>query len=239
LNKIIILIVGVYFSIFGQTANESLKISHLTGDYYVFTTYRTFKGKPMSSNGMYLVTDNGVVMIDTPWDTTQFQSLLDSIEIKHKKKVVLCIATHSHEDRTAGLEFLRQKGIKTYASKQTYEICKENSEKIPEYYFVKDTTFKVGQYSFQTFYGGEGHTKDNIVIWFSKNQILYGGCVIKSTEATDLGWVGDSNLKAWPITLNNIKRKFPSPKFIITGHQDWRNIKSLDHTLDLLEHNEK
>jgi glyoxylase-like metal-dependent hydrolase (beta-lactamase superfamily II) len=237
----IIIVIGLFLSVslFGQTQTTSLKITHLTGDFYVFTTYRTFKDKPMSSNGLYFLTDKGAVMIDTPWDTTQFQPLLDSIEFKHKKKVVLCIATHSHEDRTGGLEFFKQKGIKTFTTKQTDEICKEHGEKRAEFYFTKDTTFKVGNYSFQTFYGGEGHTKDNIAIWFGKDKILYGGCAIKSIEATDLGYIGESNLKAWPTTLTNIKRKFPTYKFIIPGHQGWTSVKSLDHTLDLLRQNQK
>jgi metallo-beta-lactamase class B len=237
----IITVMGLFLSIslFGQAQNPSLKITHLTGNFYVFTTYRTFKDKPMSSNGLYFLTDKGAVMIDTPWDTTQFQPLLDSIELKHMKKVVLCIATHSHEDRTGGLQFLKQKGVRTYTTKQTDDICKERGEKRPEFYFTKDTAFKVGKYSFQTFYGGEGHTKDNIVIWFSKDKILYAGCVIKSTEATDLGYVRESNLATWPITLTNIKQKFPNYKFIIPGHQDWTSIKSFDHTLDLLRQSEK
>jgi metallo-beta-lactamase class B len=237
----IIFVIGLLLSIslFGQTETPSLKITHLTGDFYIFTTYRTFKDKPMPSNGLYFLTDKGAVLIDTPWDTTQFQPLLDSIEFKHKKKVVLCIATHSHEDRTGGLEFLRQKGIKTYTTKQTDEISKERGEKRAEFYFTKDTTFNVGNYSFQTYYCGEGHTKDNIVIWFGKDKILYGGCVIKSVEATDLGYIGESNLDAWPVTLTNIKKKFPNYKFIIPGHQDWTSIKSLDHTLDLLRQSKK
>jgi metallo-beta-lactamase class B len=237
MKKIIAIIIGLCFfnSIFGQTETPSLKISHLTADFYVFTTYRSFKGKPMSSNGLYVVTDKGVIMIDTPWDTTQFKPLLDSIEIKHKKKVVICVATHSHEDRTGGLEFYKQNGIKTYTTKQTDDICKERGEKRAEYYFTKDTTFKVGKYSFQTYYRGEGHTKDNIVIWFGKHKVLYGGCVVKSGEATDLGYVRESNLKAWPLTLNNIKEKFPKPKFVVPGHQDWSDTKSIDHTLGLLQ----
>jgi hypothetical protein len=38
---------------------------------------------------MYLVTNQGVVLFDTPWDSTQFQQLLDSIKIKHGKDVVM------------------------------------------------------------------------------------------------------------------------------------------------------
>lgn len=33
-------------------------------------------------------------MFDTPWDTTQFQPLLDSIKFKHNMNVLMCIATH-------------------------------------------------------------------------------------------------------------------------------------------------
>lgn len=54
---------------------------------------------------MYLVAKDGVVLFDTPWDTTQFQPLLDSIKLKHDKNVIICIATHAHEDRTGGLEY--------------------------------------------------------------------------------------------------------------------------------------
>lgn len=234
-----ILIIGLFLSVSLFSQNPGLKITPLTGDFYVFTTYRTFKDKPMSSNGLYLLTSEGAVMIDTPWDTAQFQPLLDSIELRHKKKVVLCIATHSHEDRTGGLEFLRQKGVRTYTTKQTDEICKARGEKRAEFYFMNDTTFKVGNYSFQAFYGGEGHTKDNIVIWFGQDKVLYGGCVIKSTEATDLGYIRESNLKAWPVTLVNIQKKFPGYQFIIPGHQDWTSRKSLEHTLELLRQSGK
>ena len=37
----------------------------------------------------------------------------------------MCFATHSHEDRAGGLEFYRQKGIKTYTIKLTDEILKD------------------------------------------------------------------------------------------------------------------
>ena len=221
-------------SCFGQTENPGLKITHLTGDFYIFTTYRAYKSQLTPANGLYLLTGKGAVMIDTPWDTTQFQPLLDSIEVKHKKKVVLCIATHSHEDRTGGLDFLKHKGVKTYTSRQTDAICREHGEKRPEFVFSKDTIFRIGNYSFETFYGGEGHTKDNLVIWFSKDRILYGGCLIKSTEATDLGYTRESNLKAWQATLLRVKQKFPDRRFVIPGHQDWTSTGSIDHTLELL-----
>lgn len=229
----------ISFNLCGQTLHNQLNITHLDGDFYVFTTYRVFKGTLFPSNGMYVVTNDGVVLIDTPWDTTQFQVLLDSIKIKHNKNVVLCIATHSHEDRTGGLEYYKQNGIKTYTTLQTDQISKSRNENQAAFLILRDTVFNVGQYSFQTYYPGAGHTPDNIVIWFPKNKILYGGCLVKSTEAIDLGNLNDADPKQWPSTIKKIKKKFGKPNYVIPGHQDWSDHTSLDHTLKLLRQYKK
>jgi metallo-beta-lactamase class B len=234
--RIIILTITLIFSltnIFGQTEEAKLKISNLTGDFYSYTTYNTYKGNQVPANGMYLVTNNGVVMFDTPWDTTQFQPLLDSIKLKHKKSVVMCFATHWHSDKTAGLKYYRQQGIKTYTTVLTDELSKKNHKKRTEFLMTKDTVFNVGQYSFETYYPGEGHTADNIVIWFNKEKILYAGCLIKGVDAKNLGYLGDGNLTEYELTLKRVQTKFRKPKFIIISHSDWNNINSLKHSIML------
>ena len=223
----------------GQMSHPGLIISHLTGDFYVYTTFGIYKGNPVPSNSMYMVTSNGVVLFDTPWDSTQFKPLLDSIRIKHGKKVIMCISTHFHGDRTAGLEYYRSMGIRTYTSKRTDELSKERHEKRAEFLIYKDSIFRVGQHSFQTYYGGQGHTPDNIVIWFYKEKILYGGCLVKSTEADDLGYLSDADVEKWAVTLRNIQNKFKNPEYIIPGHSDWSSKESLSHTLDLIQQYEE
>ena len=193
---------------FGQIANKELKISHLTSDFYVFTTYKMFGTTKQPANGMYLVTDSGVILFDTPWDTSPFQPLLDSIKDRHNKNVIMCIATHSHEDRTSGVDYYKQKGIKTFTTKKTDEISNEYKRPRAEFIIEKDTIFSIGEYTFQTYYGGQGHTKDNIVIWFEKEKILYGGCLVKSIEAPDLGYIKEANIEEWPKTIKKIKAKF-------------------------------
>lgn len=230
-------IISFFFlgSIFGQHANSSLKISHLTGDFYVFTTYNFYKGNRIPANGMYLLTGKGAIMFDSPWDTTQFQPLLDSIRARHNKEVIICIATHFHEDRTGGLEYYRQSGIKTYTTRQTYELSKKRGMKRAEFLIEKDTVFTVGPYSFQTYFPGQGHAPDNIVIWFEKEKLLYGGCLIKSVQDNTLGNLSDANTIDYPATIKNVRAKCKKPKYIIPGHNDWTNTRSLDHTLKMAQ----
>jgi metallo-beta-lactamase class B len=220
-------------NIFAQNADHNLTISHVTGDFYVFTTYNYYKGSPVPANGMYVVTNHGVIMIDSPWDTTQFQPLLDSIKLRHNKDVVVCIATHFHEDRTGGLEYYTQQGIKTFTTIKTDALSSQRGMKRARFLIDKDTVIHVGQYSFQTFYPGKGHAPDNIVIWFEKEKVLYGGCLIKSVEDDTLGNLSDASINDYAATIRNVQRKCRRPKYVIPGHSDWTNTRSLQHTLEM------
>jgi glyoxylase-like metal-dependent hydrolase (beta-lactamase superfamily II) len=216
-------------------SDPKLHISHLTGDFYVYTTYKILNGSPFPSNSMYLVTTKGVVLFDTPWDTTQFQPLLDSIQQRHSKPVILCLATHYHDDRTAGLAFFKSKGIETWSSLQTKQLCRQHKEAEASRVFTTDTIFSIGNHKFSTYYPGKGHTADNIVVWFEKERVLYGGCLVKSTESRGLGNVADADVEQWPLTINRLIKRFPSPAYVIPGHFDWSDRHSLQHTLQLLQ----
>ncbi|MBY0424161.1 MAG: BlaB/IND/MUS family subclass B1 metallo-beta-lactamase, partial [Cytophagales bacterium] len=236
--------IKVFFAIFlvsmvGYAQQPKIQITQLTDGFYVFTTYQSFKGTPFPSNGMYVVTEEGVVIIDTPWDTSQFQPLLDSIQWRHKHLAIMCLATHFHEDRTGGLDYYKLKGIKTYATKRTDNLCIERNEKRAELLIENDTVFAFGKYSFKTYYPGHGHTPDNIVIWFPEQKILYGGCLIKSLQAKELGNLADARVNQWKKSIHAIQRKFGEPNFIVPGHQDWASNQSLTHTLHLIDQYQK
>ncbi|MRX40721.1 subclass B1 metallo-beta-lactamase [Flavobacterium sp. LC2016-23] len=220
---------------FGQAKNNPLPISHLTGDFYVYKTFHDYNGTLISANAMYLVTDKGVVLFDAPWDETQFQPLLDSIKAKHKKEVIMCFATHSHDDRAGGIAFYKQKGIKTYTGKGTDEILQKENKPRAAFILPNDSIFTVGQYKFEVYYPGKGHAPDNIVVWFGKEKVLYGACFIKSASATDLGYLANSDVKEWKKSIKKVQAKFKNPVYIIPGHEDWTDTGSLNHTLKLVE----
>lgn len=221
--------------VFGQTQTPQLDITRLNGDFYIYTTYNLYENSRIPANGMYLVTSQGAVLFDTPWDTTQFQPLLDSIRLRHHTNVILCIATHWHSDKTAGLEYYRQQGIRTYTTVLTDQFSQKNDKKRAEFLMTKDTVFQVGQYAFETYYPGEGHTADNIVVWFKKEKILYGGCLIKGVDDENLGYLGDANVEEYATTLKRVQKKCRKPRFIIIAHNDWRDTRSLKHSIRMAE----
>jgi metallo-beta-lactamase class B len=217
-----------------QKALASINISHLEGAYYIYETYNYYKEYRIPASGLYCVTNDGVVLLDSPWDSTQIKPLMDSIRVKHNQPVVLCIATHFHEDRTGSLNYLNAQSIKTFTSKMTYDLCIKNNKPIPSHFFSSDTTFQIGGHSFEVYYPGAGHTIDNVVVWCKDKKILYGGCFVKSTAHIDLGFTGDAIVSEWEHSIRKVMKKYPNPQFVIPGHDSWKSNKSLQHTLKLI-----
>ena len=216
-------------------AQGKLEISHLAGSFYIYTTYVDYEGTPFPSNSMYAVTPEGVVMFDTPWDTLQVMPLLDSIKARHGKDVIMCIATHFHDDRTAGFDILKRLGVRTYSTRHTYELCKETNRPLAEYIIEADTLFNIGGMEFETYFPGAGHAPDNIVIWLPGQHILYGGCFVKSTDSQGLGNLSHADTKSWEEAVQKVMEKYPDAEYIIPGHQGWTDRGSLKYTYELLK----
>jgi metallo-beta-lactamase class B len=232
MQKILLLLLLFPFTLLSQ----GLVIRPLAKGVYAYTTWVDYGGSPFPANGMYVLTADGAVLIDSPWDTTQTHILLGAIRAQHGMEVRLCVATHAHEDRTGGFDQLRRWGIPTYTSAATRAQCIVHENPLPQHVFLGDTTVVIGGVQLDWHYPGPGHTRDNIVVWLPAQRILYGGCLVKSVESGGLGNIADADVPAWPATMEGLLARYPAPSWVIPGHQKWsRGTKALRHTLKLLK----
>ena len=238
MKPIILFLLAVFsINVFGQNKALQIKTTHLTGNVYVCTSYGILgDGSVYPANGLFIVTATGVIMIDTPWGEPETRQLLDTLQTRYHKKVLMCVSTHFHADRVGGVDVLKAKGIKTYCTVLTKQLAKKNGDKQPAFTFKGDTTFKVDNVIVQAFYPGAGHTQDNIVIWLPQSKVLFGGCFIKSLDSPDIGNIADANLKAWPSSIANVRARFKNIRYLIPGHEGWQGDTSqFGHTLSLLK----
>ncbi|MDP9959968.1 IND family subclass B1 metallo-beta-lactamase [Chryseobacterium lathyri] len=206
----------------------------LSSNLYLYKTFGVFGGKEYSTNALYLITKKGVVLFDVPWQKTQYQSLMDTIKKRHNLPVIAVFATHSHSDRAGDLSFYNNKGIKTYATAKTNELLKKEGKATSNNLIKTGKKYKIGGEEFIVDFLGEGHTADNVVVWFPKYNVLDGGCLVKSSAATDLGYTGEANVQQWPLTMKNLQAKYPSSAKVIPGHDEWKGNEHVKHTLELL-----
>lgn len=202
---------------------------------YLYKTFGVVGGKEYSTNAFYLVTKKGVVLFDVPWQKTQYQSLMDTIKKRHNLPVIAVFATHSHEDRAGDLSFYNNKGIKTYATVKTNELLKKEGKATSNTITKTGKKYKIGGEEFVVDFLGEGHTADNVVVWFPKYNVLDGGCLVKSSTAVDLGYMAEANVQQWPTTMKNLKAKYPASARVIPGHDEWKGNDHVKHTLELLQ----
>lgn len=201
---------------------------------HIYKTFGVFGGKEYSANSFYLVTKKGVVLFDVPWEKVQYQSLMDTIQKRYNLPVIAVFATHSHDDRAGDLSFFNKKGIKTYATAKTNELLKKDGKAVSNNIIKTGKTYRIGGEEFVVDFLGEGHTVDNVVVWFPKYKVLDGGCLVKSTSATDLGYIKEANVEQWPQTMNALKSKYSQATLIIPGHDEWKGGGHVEHTLELL-----
>ncbi|WP_343540148.1 BlaB/IND/MUS family subclass B1 metallo-beta-lactamase [Sphingobacterium thalpophilum] len=220
-----------------QAQEKPLSIEKINSQLYLFTTYNTFEGTRYAANAVYLITKKGVVVFNTPWDSTQYQPLLDSIQHKHQLPVIAVYATHWHEDRAGGFAYYNKIGIPTYATQKTNDLLKANNKAQATHLAEINKTYKIGGQSFVLNFFGPGHSLDNVVVWFPDYQILDGGCFIKSSDAQNLGFVGDGDVKAWKPSLARLLSKYPQINRVIPGHDEWQDQGQIKRTEELL--NEK
>jgi metallo-beta-lactamase class B len=195
--------------------------------------HRSTDAAGIPANGLIVITDRGLLLVDTGWTEAQTAAILRWGDDRRKQPWVGALITHDHADRDGGLDALLRRGIKVSALDLTItKLKRRNVKGVVELFSAREIAVK-DELVFEAFYPGWGHASDNIVVRFQS--VLFGGCLIKSTEAQDLGFTGDANLESWPAAVRRVKERY-GPTTIVPGHGpvDYDGA-AYDHTLQLLE----
>ena len=209
-----------------------LQIREITKGVYLHTSFKNVEGYgQVDSNGLIVVDAGQAYIIDTPWSEDDTEVLLSWIA-KNGYDAKASISTHSHADRTAGIELLNSQLIPTYASELTKAFLVRDGKPTPTQTF-HGNEFSLENGLIEIYYPGAGHTEDNIVVWLPKSKILFGGCIVRSHEWESLGYVGDASIISWADSIENIKAKYYDIGMVVPGHGTVGRPDILDHTIDL------
>ncbi|NMM47744.1 subclass B1 metallo-beta-lactamase [Marinigracilibium pacificum] len=214
--------------------SENVKIEKLTENTYRHISYLETDYGKVGCNGMIVVSDGEALVFDTPTNDRDSKELIKWIENTLNVQVKGVIVTHFHDDCLGGLKGFHDKLIPSYSSFKTIDLAKSDSVTIPQNGFEKHLEIKVGSHWVTNEYFGEGHTIDNIVSYFPKDKVMFGGCLIKSLGAGK-GYLGDANTAEWSNTVRAIKKKYGDIKVVIPGHGNPGDIELLDYTIEMFK----
>jgi metallo-beta-lactamase class B len=239
--KITIVLLSLFmsFNLLAETTVKPLQFEEISNNVFLVKSYREFESSKGSeqhiiidSNSLVYINGKNAYLIDTPWNASNMPQLMTWIK---EKGLTLqkTVFTHSHEDRTGGLAYLHKHEFNTYASTLTNELLNIDNQEVTSHEILGNE-FVLLENTIEIFYPGEGHTKDNLVIWLPKEKIVFGGCLIRSNETNNLGWTGNANVNDWSGSAQKVLSKYPEAKLIVPGHgKIGKGTTMISHTIDL------
>lgn len=185
------------------------------------------------SNGLIIDTGDGSsLLIDTAWDDAQ-TGVLARWAAERGMPIRRAIPTHFHSDRLGGIDTLRALGVTMTGLDLTRQLAAAKGITAPEVLFTAAARTYAGE-GFEAFYPGAGHSRDNIVVWLSRERILFGGCLIKAAETRDMGNTADADVAHWDDAVTAVQARYPQAARVIPGHGSVGGPNVLTHTNALI-----
>lgn len=234
--KIFLAVFTLFFvaNVFADEKIPSLVIERIQEGVYLHKSFSHVDGFGLvSSNGLVAVDGGKAFIIDTPWSERDTAKLVQWVKGKDYE-LLGSISTHSHEDRTAGIRWLNDHAIATYASALTNELLKKEDKELATISFEENELLPADGL-IEAFYPGGGHTIDNLVVWLPKSKILFGGCLVRNLAAKSLGYTGEAHIEQWSNSVEKVLLRYPQATLVVPGHGKPGDVQLLKHTKKLAE----
>lgn len=200
--------------------------------------------------------DGTVFLASSSFEGVGTETLLTWVKKNLNPKRIVAVNTHFHMDGTGGNEVYKKNAVEIWSSEMTKKLQLEFGQTMinkvaPDYdrkelrerilkskvvvadhiFSAKEgKTFDFSGEKVEVYYPGPAHSLDNVVVYFPKQKLLFGGCMIKPDE---LGYLGDADVKAWPQSARNLK-KF-DVQTVVRGHGSWGGPEFIDKTIAVAE----
>lgn len=216
--------------------SEDIELIQIKEDFYIHTTWYNFPGfGKFPSNGVIFVKNGKALLVDTPVNIAQTKAIADYLKDSLNSVITHVVVGHYHDDCLGGLGYLHDQGSASISGELTKQKCIEKKLPIPQTTFNTQLSFQFEGNEIECHYLGGGHTADNIVVFFPEDKILFGGCLLKSTDSKSLGNTKEAVIEEWDVTLKKLMAACSNSDIVIPGHGSHGDSDLLSHTIDLVE----
>ncbi len=181
------------------------------------------ENKGFISNAGFVVTDEGVVVIDALGSLSLASLLRAKIAQLTDKPVVKVLMTHYHADHIYGLQVFQDEGAEVIAPRGVYEyldsdaaINRIEERRVSLFPWVDENTrlvkpdrvidqpfeFTLGDVRFQVEYLGSAHSDGDLTVLVEPDEVLYSGDIIFEGRVP---FVGDADTGHWLKTLTSLE----------------------------------
>lgn len=187
-----------------------------------------------NSNAGFVVTNDGVVVIDVLGTPALGNALLAAIRKVTPKPVRRVILTHYHADHFYGLDPFKAAGAEIWAHRAALDYLDNGEAERRREQRARDlfpwvdesmqivradrwlgerTEFSLGGMRFEVHHLGPAHSPEDVIVVLPREGVVFGGDIL---TAGRIPFVGEADSKRW---LERIERLVElKPRILITGH---------------------
>ncbi|WP_157278185.1 MBL fold metallo-hydrolase [Methyloversatilis thermotolerans] len=187
-----------------------------------------------NSNAGFVVTGDGVVVIDALGSPALGQALVAAIRGVTDQPIRRVLITHYHADHFYGLQAFKAVGAEVWAHRAGREYIEgeegrarleqrrrdldpwvdANTRLVPaDLWLEGDTSFRLGALTFELVYMGPAHAPDDMVVIVREDRVVYSGDILFIGR---IPFVGDADSRRWLATMDQLLALRPGT--LVTGH---------------------
>lgn len=187
-----------------------------------------------NSNAGFVVTGDGVVVIDALGTPALGQALIAVIRTVTDQPIRRVLVTHYHADHFYGLQAFKAVGADVWAHRAGREYIEGEEGRArleqrrrdldpwvdantrlvgADVWLEGDTSFRMGDITFELVYLGPAHAPDDMVIVVREDRVIYSGDILFIGR---IPFVGDADSKRWLVTMEQLLAMKPGT--LVTGH---------------------
>ncbi len=172
-------------------------------------------------NVAFLVTDEGVILIDDKFDADH-DAILAQVKTITDKPVKYVFNTHCHSDHSGGnakmlpiAEIISHKNSRTNILENKQSNAEPNMQPA-RVVFSEETSVFLGGKEVRARYFGRGHTNGDIVIYFPAQRVIHTGDLMANVTPL-IDYAGGGSIVEWTKTVDAATAAFDFDT-VIPGH---------------------
>lgn len=201
-------------------APASASVQKLGPDLYAYISEND-----ASANSTFLVSGQGILVVDTGLNTQEGRKLLDEIRKVSQAPVRWIVNTHYHPDHRGGNSVVGPDAIVISTAFTRSKVANSTQEKsVNEIVGPKGIMLYVGEHEVRIYHPGPAHTRGDLIVYFPDEHAIATGDLFltKSCPAMD-----DGDMENWIAALD---RMLELPvEHVVPGHFEVATKNELQH----------